>query len=130
MRKKEIGTRGRGAAENESMRLAKSRQKRTIVLLARTLNLVACCCSIAVSTSNAARAGDHSANLPSPKSSAQSSEPRQAKPLPAPARWRGLIGEYGLDGDILYILEKDERLCAFFKRVESRTVGRNLKKYF
>src|SRR5260370_868203 len=29
-----------------------------------------------------------------------------ARPLPAPARWRGLIGEYGLDNGILYILEK------------------------
>src|SRR5438128_10489669 len=38
------------------------------------------------------------------------------KPLPAPARWRGLIGEYGPDDDILIILEKDGRLCALFKR--------------
>jgi len=48
----------------------------------------------------------------------QLSAPPQAKPLPAPARWRGLIGEYGPDDDILYILEKDGRLCALFKRVE------------
>src|SRR5207244_4023592 len=40
----------------------------------------------------------------------------QAKPSPAPARWRGLIGEYGPDDDILIILEKDGRLCALFKR--------------
>jgi D-alanyl-D-alanine dipeptidase len=39
-------------------------------------------------------------------------------PLPAPARWRGLIGEYGLDNGILYILEKDRRLCALFKGAE------------
>ena len=38
------------------------------------------------------------------------------KPLPAPARWRGLIGEYGPDDDILIILEKDGRLCALLKR--------------
>src|SRR5215471_2076893 len=38
------------------------------------------------------------------------------KPAPAPARWRGLIGEYGPDNDILIVLEKDGRLCAFFKR--------------
>ena len=38
--------------------------------------------------------------------------------MPAPARWRGLIGEYGLDNDTLYILEKDGRLCASFKRAE------------
>jgi D-alanyl-D-alanine dipeptidase len=57
-------------------------------------------------------------NLHSPKSFAQSSARAQAKPLPAPARWRGLIGEYGLDNGILYILEKDGRLCALFKRAE------------
>jgi D-alanyl-D-alanine dipeptidase len=118
--------------ENESMRLARSRQKRTILLLARTLNLVACCCSIAVSTSNAAGHGDHFANLPSPRPSTQSSEPRQAKPLSAPARWRGLIGEFGPDGDILYILEKDGRLCALFKRVELaplEEVSKNIFKF-
>jgi|SRR5690349_11623764 len=41
---------------------------------------------------------------------------RQPKPAPAPARWRGLIGEYGPDDDIVIVLEKDGRLCAFFKR--------------
>jgi len=40
------------------------------------------------------------------------------KPAPAPVRWRGLIGEYGSDDDILIILEKDGRLCALFKRTE------------
>jgi D-alanyl-D-alanine dipeptidase len=39
-----------------------------------------------------------------------------APPPPAPARWRGLIGEYGPDNDILIVLEKDGRLCALFKR--------------
>jgi D-alanyl-D-alanine dipeptidase len=39
-------------------------------------------------------------------------------PNPAPTRWRGLIGEYGPDADILIILEKDGRLCVMFKRVE------------
>ncbi len=38
------------------------------------------------------------------------------KPAPAPARWRGLIGEYGPDNEIVYILEKDGKLCASFKR--------------
>ena len=32
------------------------------------------------------------------------------RPEPAPARWAGLIGEYGWDHDILYILEKDGKL--------------------
>ena len=40
------------------------------------------------------------------------------KPAPAPARWLGLIGEYGPDSDILYILEKDGKLHASFKRAE------------
>ena len=40
------------------------------------------------------------------------------KPLPAPERFLGLIGEYGPDDDILIILEKDGRLCALFKRTE------------
>jgi len=39
----------------------------------------------------------------------------QVKPDPAPKRWLGLIGEYGPDNGILYILEKDGHLCALFK---------------
>ncbi len=34
------------------------------------------------------------------------------KPAPPPARWIGLIGEYGWDYDTLYILERDGRLNA------------------
>jgi hypothetical protein len=41
------------------------------------------------------------------------------KPAPAPARWLGLIGEYGPDSDILYILEKDGKLSASFKRADA-----------
>ena len=37
-------------------------------------------------------------------------------PAPAPARWRGLIGEYGTDKSILYILESEGKLCASFAR--------------
>jgi D-alanyl-D-alanine dipeptidase len=40
----------------------------------------------------------------------------QSKPAPAPARWLGLIGEYGPDDTIFYILEKDGKLCASPKR--------------
>jgi len=43
---------------------------------------------------------------------------RDAKPAPAPLRWRGLFGEYGPDPGILYILEKDGALCALFKGAE------------
>jgi CubicO group peptidase (beta-lactamase class C family)/D-alanyl-D-alanine dipeptidase len=37
------------------------------------------------------------------------------KPAPAPAKWDGLIGEYGWDHDILYILEKDGKLTALIE---------------
>src|SRR5437764_2090778 len=42
----------------------------------------------------------------------------EAKPAPAPARWRGLISEYGPDNDILIILEKDGKLFGLFKRTQ------------
>jgi D-alanyl-D-alanine dipeptidase len=68
--------------------------------------------------SNAARAAYRPASLRTAKSVSQASARGQAKPAPAPARWRGLIGEYGPDDGILYILEKGGRLCASFKRAE------------
>ncbi len=37
------------------------------------------------------------------------------KPVPAPAAWRGLIGEYGWDHDVLFILEKEGRLYALIE---------------
>ncbi|HEY0729536.1 MAG TPA: M15 family metallopeptidase [Pyrinomonadaceae bacterium] len=54
------------------------------------------------------------------------------KPAPAPARWLGLIGEYGTDTEILYILEKDGKLCASFKRAQPeplREISRNVFAY-
>src|SRR5687768_3502203 len=51
------------------------------------------------------------------------------KPAPPPARWLGLIGEYGPDSDILYILEKDGKLSASFKRAEAeplQEISRNI----
>lgn len=81
--------------------------------LALMLTLIAGCGSIAVLTSQASLAGVHL-----PKYTAQSSATAQAKPSPAPARWRGLIGEYGPDNDIVIIFEEDGQLCALFKRVE------------
>ena len=38
-------------------------------------------------------------------------------PRPVPERWRGLIGEYGQDHNILYILEKDAKLYALIEWV-------------
>jgi D-alanyl-D-alanine dipeptidase len=60
---------------------------------------------------------------------AQSATQIPQKPAPAPSRWLGLIGEYGPDNDILYILEKDARLCASFKRAEAeplQEISRNV----
>ena len=94
-----------------------SKQGNRVVSLALMLILIACC-SIAIVTSNAFKAGGLSSTLPPRQSSPQSSTRATAKPLAAPARWRGLIGEYGPDNNILIILEKDGRLCALFKRVE------------
>lgn len=37
------------------------------------------------------------------------------KPAPPPGEWRGLIGEYGWDYDVLYILERDGRLTALIE---------------
>src|SRR5262249_40984189 len=37
------------------------------------------------------------------------------KPQPPPARWAGLIGEYGWDHDVLFILEKDGQLQALIE---------------
>ncbi len=48
--------------------------------------------------------------------------PAGEKPAPAPKRWRGLIGEYGPDNGILYILEKDGSLCALFKGAETEVL--------
>ena len=53
--------------------------------------------------------------------------------MPAPARWLGLIGEYGPDNDILIILEKDGKLCAPFKRAQLNPldeISRNIFKLF
>jgi len=60
----------------------------------------------------------------------QSTALAQTKPLPAPARWRGLIGEYGPDDEILIILEKDGKLCALFKRAELEPLDEVSKNVF
>ncbi len=40
------------------------------------------------------------------------------KPQPPPAKWGGLIGEYGRDHDVLYILERDGKLWALIEWFE------------
>lgn len=41
-----------------------------------------------------------------------------SKPAAPPKRWLGLIGEYGLDNDVVIILEKDGKLFGLFKRTQ------------
>jgi len=82
----------------------------------RILILIACC-SITIGTSRLLSAADDSLHLYRPAHQTQSGV-AQPKPAPAPARWRGLIGEYGPDKEILIILEKDGRLCALFNRTD------------
>lgn len=41
--------------------------------------------------------------------------PTTTKPAPPPARWRGLIGEYGPDDNLLIVLERDGLVHALFK---------------
>jgi CubicO group peptidase (beta-lactamase class C family)/D-alanyl-D-alanine dipeptidase len=40
------------------------------------------------------------------------------KPKPVPAKWRGLIGEYGWDHNVLYVFEKDGKLWALIEWTE------------
>jgi D-alanyl-D-alanine dipeptidase len=68
-------------------------------------------------SANASR-GHHPLSIGESESSGQSPLSLPPKPAAAPARWRGLIGEYGADTGILYILEKDGRLSALFKGAE------------
>ena len=55
---------------------------------------------------------------------------QEPKPLPAPARLRPFLGEYALDDETIIVLEKDRKLCAFYKRTKElecmREVSRNL----
>jgi CubicO group peptidase (beta-lactamase class C family)/D-alanyl-D-alanine dipeptidase len=46
--------------------------------------------------------------------------PKLSTPMPSdiPAKWRGLIGEYGWDHDILYVFEKDKRLNVLIEWIE------------
>jgi D-alanyl-D-alanine dipeptidase len=87
-------------------------------------------CSIALVTSSASTAYQNSASLQPQLNNSQSSAPAQTKPLPPPARWLGLIGEYGPDDDILIILEKDGKLCALFKRVQLNPLDEVSKNVF
>ena len=83
------------------------------------------CCIIAVVTSAPSAVIPHLRDY-----TAQSGTSSQAKPSPAPARWRGLIGEYGPDNDVLIILESDGRLVALFKRTQFEPLDEVSKNVF
>ncbi|PYS71720.1 MAG: hypothetical protein DMF69_09470 [Acidobacteria bacterium] len=53
-----------------------------------------------------------------PRLSLATNAQKSSKPLPAPARWRPLIGEYVLDSDTVIVLERDGKLGLLFKRTE------------
>jgi D-alanyl-D-alanine dipeptidase len=89
------------------MRISEIKQRGLISL---AVSLLTCLSPVVIST--ASTEASHSSTL----GTAQSTSSSIAKPSPAPARWRGLVGEYGPDNNILIILEKDGRLCALFKR--------------
>lgn len=110
------------------MRLSESKQPNRLVPLALPL-LTLFACSIAFVTSRAARA-EISATLPFQAENTQSNITAQVRPLPAPARWRGLIGEYGPDDDVVLILEKDGKLWALFKRVDLQQLDEVSKDVF
>src|SRR6266852_2026229 len=106
------------------MRLSESKPNRLVSLALPLLSLFVVCPIAAAVTRS----------LPLPVltslNKSQSTALAQTKPLPAPARWRGLIGEYGPDDDILIILEKDGKLCALFKRAELEPLDEVSKNVF
>ena len=91
-------------------------QERRIVTWALRLILVACAITTVSSTAS--------------RIAAQSTSPAQSKPAAPPARWRGLIGEYGPDDNVLIIFEKDGKLSAHFKRAESEPLNEISKDVF
>jgi D-alanyl-D-alanine dipeptidase len=103
----------------------RSKHNKRVTSLALMLSLLAWCCSIVVLTSKASSAG-----LRSNKQTSQSSATAQTRPLPAPAGWLGLIGEYGPDDGILIIFEKDGKLCASFKRAEPEPLEETTRNVF
>jgi D-alanyl-D-alanine dipeptidase len=107
------------------------RSKKEMRIASLALALIACGL-LALVSSTSSSASKLPPTLQRQQTSFQSRVNTQTKPLPAPARWHGLIGEYGPDDDILIILEKDGKLCASFKRAGSEPldqVSRNVFKF-
>src|SRR5260370_8709944 len=90
------------------------------------LNLLVCCCAAVAGVTRSLLL-----SLPVLTSlTAQSSAPAQPKPLPAPTRWRGLIGEDGPGDNILIILEKDGRLFPSFNPAEPEPLAQSTRNLF
>jgi D-alanyl-D-alanine dipeptidase len=100
-----------------------SKHRNRQVLLVVLLTLIAGWANSLV-TSTASIAGLHF------NYTTQSNIPAQPKPAPAPARWRGLIGEYGPDDNVLIVLEADGQLVALFKRTDSQSLNEVSKDVF
>jgi D-alanyl-D-alanine dipeptidase len=109
-------------SHNRNMRLSESKQPNRLISVALPLLSLFICATAA--------AGTRSQPLPVLTNTAQSSATAPTKPLPAPVRWRGLIGEYGPDNDILIVLEKDGKLFALFKRVDLQPLDEVSKNIF
>src|SRR4030095_16043113 len=98
------------------MRLLENKSERRTLSVAVLLLLLSACLS-AIVTPTALRANASQASS-------------VGQPKPAPARWLGLIGEYGPDNDTLIILEQDGKLSASFKRAEPELLDEISKDIF
>jgi D-alanyl-D-alanine dipeptidase len=108
----------------------RSKQAPSTFKLALVLTLAVVCGSFGLVASNASSARQPPSSLHPSEYTHQLNRPGQPKPSPAPARWRGLIGEYGPDNEILLILEKDGKLFALFKRTELEPLDEVSKNIF
>ena len=94
-----------------------------------TAILISIVCSNAVGPASASLTRNTRATSSAPKlDNAEQSVSTQ--PKPAPARWLGLIGEYGPDDDTVIILEQDGKLSASFKRAEPEPLDEISKDIF
>src|SRR6185295_8615557 len=103
------------------MRTQDSQQPKNVGLLA-LFAITLCTCAVALLASTTSTAENPYSSLQTQPTLALSPVPPPPKPRPAPVRFRGLIGEYGPDDDVLIILENDGKLCAVRSRGEFETL--------
>jgi serine beta-lactamase-like protein LACTB len=102
------------------------RSKRNRISLEPVLTITLCCL-VALVAETATSAHNLRRTFHFPQSKSQLIAP---KPLPAPARFRGLIGEYGPDDDVLIIFEMDGQLRAHHARAERERLNEMSKDVF